>query len=262
MQSTSDKKMSTSDRGKRSEDGSLNAVSPSNGESNKSPPLEVPPGEPKASYSERQNGNKVIVSSAEPSHRTSPLRSMEETKQPEAARPDGMDDGTLSRSVSTEPGEAEEESSVVTNSSSSESCPLSNEAAVDAKSKHESEKATKFSNGAKQLTEKSVEVDNPDVLTKESQQLRPQTPPLASLKDGDESEPKSNTSVHNEPLCAEKGNDQDEIDTKVESLIGGLKSKVGTFASLTPYIDASTTHPDVCPCGGSWKGYFENVQVR
>jgi hypothetical protein len=36
---------------------------------------------------------------------------------------------------------------------------------------------------------------------------------------------------------------------------------VVTFATITQFNDASTEHPESCPTGGSWKGYFENIQV-
>ncbi|MFN9982859.1 MAG: hypothetical protein ACK53Y_23220, partial [bacterium] len=92
------------------------------------------------------------------------------------------------------------------------------------------------------LTSSSIDltahVDETDLTNTTQQEL-----PLSS----------STQEASNQPLNDISNNSQEEIDPSIKEVV--------TFASLTPYVDASIKFPEVCPCGGSWKGYFENVQV-
>jgi hypothetical protein len=151
--------------------------------------------------------------------------------------------------------EEEESSSVITNSSCSYARPLPPIATADDNKPGSAEFLNGTSSHAENesvcylqtkgpqhpLTSSSIDltahVDETD-LTNTQKEL-----PLLS----------SNQEASNQPQNDLSNNSQEKIEPSIKEVV--------TFASLTPYVDASIKFPEVCPCGGSWKGYFENVQV-
>lgn len=149
-----------------------------------------------------------------------------------------------------------ESSSVITNSSCSFARPLPPTATADDNKPESAE----FLNGTSSHLENASLCN---VQTKGPQ--RPLTSSSIDLTTHADETALSNSTRQELPLSsnapeASNLHQHDCLNNSQEKLDPSLKESV-TFASLTPYIDASIKFPDVCPCGGSWKGYFENVQV-
>jgi hypothetical protein len=150
--------------------------------------------------------------------------------------------------------EEEESSSVITNSSSSYARPLPKVTDSDYKSE------TNLCNGTAGRTEKASLEKN---QTEDQQQ--PSTSSSTDLTTHVDESNLTNGSQQapNKPLSSSlpEPHQQNDHSSNAPKNVDRSGKEVVTFASLTPYVDASIKYPDLCPCGGLWKGYFENVQV-
>ena len=80
----------------------------------------------------------------------------------------------------------------------------------------------------------------------------------------DESNTKSVEKKDGADVPKEKGDD-DKLEVLAENEENLAKKEAVTFATTSPdeppFTDAATKHPEKCPLGGAWKGYFETASV-
>jgi len=237
------------------------------------PPID--PSQPRHSSPKHSSAQKRVVSSTESSPSASPLRPNEQEQEsgdtlmhldsPAPVR-------TSAATTSETREEEEEESSVVTNASSS-----SLGAGIVSSSRSLNGVSTHDQSFPEQSAQVTPIYPSPEVSTdaRDSLSSSSSTKPLndnnnctetsnslnASFNDNDASaslKSHPNAISCNEDKSKNKSNNakEEEDDKKSEP------SDVVTFANVSNYSDAGKTHPESCPVGGSWKGYFENVQVR
>mmetsp|Transcript_6698 Transcript_6698/g.9718 ORF Transcript_6698/g.9718 Transcript_6698/m.9718 type:complete len:947 (-) Transcript_6698:109-2949(-) len=227
----------------------------SNGQCSSKPDAPVDTGQ-------QQNGIQVIVTPADPSLRASPL-GVDHDDKPTRQQPS---DRNSTSSAPREPHhnivaavEEEESSSVITNSSSSYARPVVPGSTGDKAADKPEQKQT---NG--QLKVESAYADSSP--SHEPPKL-PESSSVDVTRDVKESDPPHSVIVSNGPVDSTS----ETLIQQPNDIMKGIQQNSAnptitesdvTFASLTPFIDAAVKYPETCPCGGSWKGYFENVQIR